>query len=126
MVEPAQTPSLSPIITLPTHETKQQETPTIGEIQAHGLSINKEGLRFEELKWALEINDNVQKMLSHYKTHRNQIKAQQEENKNWLSTKADFEEKLKELDCQMDELQLSYLNIAREHDSWKSKALEWK
>ena len=34
MVEPAQTPSLTPIITLPTQETTQQETPTRREIQA--------------------------------------------------------------------------------------------
>ena len=26
----------------------------------------------------------------------------------------------------MDQLQFSYLNTVGEHDSWKSKALEWK
>ena len=98
MIEPAQTPSLTPIITLPTHETTQQETPTTEKIQAQGSSINQEGLLFEELKWALEIDDNVQKMLSHYKTQRNQIKAQHEEYKNWLSVKTKLEEKIKEQD----------------------------
>ena len=115
MIEPAQTPSLTPIITLPTHETTQQETPTTEKIQAQGSSINKEGLRFEELKWALEIDNNVQKMISHYKALRNKIKAQQEENKNCLLIKAEYEEKLN--DHQMDQLQLSYLNTTGKHDS---------
>ena len=76
IVEPAETPSLSPIITFHTHDTTQQETPTTREIQAQGSSINKEGLHFKELKWALEIEDNVQKMLTHYKAQRKEIKAQ--------------------------------------------------
>ena len=126
IVEPAQTPSLQPIVTLSTQETTQKETPTTMEKQAQGSSINQEGLHFEELKWALEIEENVQKILTHYKAQRNEIKAQQEENKNWLLIKVDYEEKLKEQDCQMDQLQLSYLNTAGERDSLKSKALEWK
>ena len=95
-MEPAQTPSLSPIITLPTQEITLKEIPTTIEKQAQGSKIRKEGLQFEELKWALEIEENVQNMLTHYKAQRNQIKAQQEENKNWLSLKAELEEKLKE------------------------------
>ena len=61
-------------------------------------------------------------MLTHYKAQRKEIKAQQEKSKNWLLMKAKYEEKLKEQDCQMDRLQLSYLNTSGEHDSWKSKA----
>ena len=65
-------------------------------------------------------------MLSHYKAQRNQIKAQHEEYKNWLSVKTKLEEKLKEQDGHMDQLQISYLNTVGERDSWKSKAFEWK
>ena len=65
-------------------------------------------------------------MITHYKAQRKQIKGQQEENKNWLSLKAKLEEKLKEQDCEMDQLQLSYLNTTSECDSQKPKALEWK
>ena len=65
-------------------------------------------------------------MLSHYKAQRNQIKAQQEEYKNWLSVKTELEKKLKEQDRQMDQLQISYLNTVGERNSWSSKALEWK
>ena len=45
------------------------------EKQAQGSSINKEGLRFEEIKWVMEIEDNVQKILTHYKAQRKEIKT---------------------------------------------------
>ena len=102
IIEPTQTPSLQPIVTLSTKKTTQKETPTTGDKQAQGSLINQEGLQFEELKWALEIEENVQNMLTHYRAQRKEIKAQQEENKNWLSIKADYEEKLKEQHSQMD------------------------
>ena len=69
-MEPAQTPSLSPIITLPTQEITQKETPTTIEKKAQGSKISTEGLQFEELKWALEIEETVQNMLTHYKAQR--------------------------------------------------------
>ena len=99
-MEPTQTPSLSPIITLPTQELTLKETPTKRNTNqkgntSKGSKIRKEALQFEELKWDLEIEENVQNMLTHYKAQRKQKKFQQEENKNWLSLKAKLEDKLK-------------------------------
>ena len=74
----------------------------------------------------MEIEENVQNMLTHYRAQKKEIKAQQEENKNWLLIKADYGEKLKEQDSQMDHLQLSYLNTTGECDSLKFEALQWK
>ena len=95
-IEHAHTPSLSPIITLPTKESTHREPPTITHTQALSTSHVKEGLHLDEFSWACNIEENMQKMLMHCKTLRGKIKDQEEDKKDFQILKEDLEAKLKE------------------------------
>ena len=47
------------------------------------------------MKWAFEIEGNIQKMLTHYEAQTKQIKAQEEKTQNWQALKEDIEFKQK-------------------------------
>ena len=63
-IELACKPSLSTIITLPTKESTHREPPTTTNTQVLSTSGVKEDLHFDELSWAHDIEENVQKMLT--------------------------------------------------------------
>ena len=78
-IELAQTPSLSPMITLPIEQSTHKEPPTTINTKAPSTSQEKQGLHHDELSWAFVMEDNVQNILTRCKTLRSQIKDQEED-----------------------------------------------
>ena len=69
-IEHVPTPSLQPTITHPIKKPTHKEPSTSKELQAPSTSRVQEGLHFDKMSWAWDIEENVQKILSPYKAQR--------------------------------------------------------